>query len=417
MRLRNRFMLIAFGILVFVVATPILVLYARGFQIDWVHHKIVKTGTFVIKTMPSKAMILLNGKPQSSLTPSTIRFVLPGDYDVTVQKDGYQSWTKRLTVLPQFVTWINEDRDFITLFYTTAQEKNQVATNFASLSQDNSELAYVQNSHLFIYNLNNQTSMDLGDISNYRVPFTFTPTLSWTNGANVLNLFNQRSTSLPIDVSQITKIESNGDYMDILAGNQLYSITPQGPVLVDTSVENTFLDGENLWYVTGTDLKSYNLRLGGSDIIASNLPTSTNAKIIRGEGNTFLILDKSLYILGENLQKIYDGVTSAQYDTASHSLLFADSNEILTYDPSMQKSELLLRSISPIVNPVMNFYTGYVFFENENKIKAIELDGRDHRNVYTIADVVDPTARFALSADGSVLTVFSNSQITSYQIR
>ena len=60
MKLRNRFMLVGFGILVFLIATPILVLFSGGYKIDWKNHTIVKTGAFVVKTLPSKADVYIN---------------------------------------------------------------------------------------------------------------------------------------------------------------------------------------------------------------------------------------------------------------------------------------------------------------------------------------------------------------------
>ena len=55
-----------------------------------------------------------------------------------------------------------------------------------------------------------------------------------------------------------------------------------------------------------------------------------------------------------------------------------------------------------------------VFFENENKIKAIELDFRDHRNVYTIAPALEG---FFLAKDGKHLFVFDEAKILEYLIR
>jgi hypothetical protein len=51
---------------------------------------------------------------------------------------------------------------------------------------------------------------------------------------------------------------------------------------------------------------------------------------------------------------------------------------------------------------------------NEGKIKAIELDGRDHRNIYTIADAGES---FVLSKDSKELFVEKDKQIEVLEIR
>ena len=117
MRLKTRFSLIGVGIVLFLIATPLLVLYARGFKFDFNTRQIVKTGALVVKTEPTKADVFLNDKKQADPTPSTIRFLLPGDYTVRVEKSDYQPWTKRFSLRSQLVTWAAADRDTITLFY------------------------------------------------------------------------------------------------------------------------------------------------------------------------------------------------------------------------------------------------------------------------------------------------------------
>jgi len=241
MTLKLRFSLIGIGIVIFLIITPVLVLYARGFTIDWHNKKIVKTGAVVIKTDPAKALVFLNGKLQANLTPRNIRFLSPGDYDIRIEKDNYQPWTKRLTVKSQLVTWVNANREFITLFL---KQPKLIETRPPDLEQKN-----------------------LPEVD---------PT------------------------SQIPQISSNG-------------------------------------------------------------------------------------------------------------------NEIFFSDPvNSSTPDLILRSISPIANVKLNLYTGFIFFQNEGKIKAIELDGRDQRNIFTLVDVGKD---FTVDAKGEKLSVIGETEIKVYQIR
>jgi hypothetical protein len=417
MKLRNRFLLVAFGLLAFVILMPVLVLFTSGYQIDWKNHKIVKTGALVIRTQPTRAEIFLTDKKIDGVTPETIRFLLPGEYNIRVEKDGYQSWTKRLAINPQFATWVNLDRDFLTLFAKQPQQISETAASFTSLSRNGTELAYIQNNQLNIYNVASQTTQNLGDISNLNVPFTFTDNLSWENASQATTYFRNNAANLALDLKTIKQVQTDGNNFALLSSDQLYSIVDKTPVALDRSVSGFYLEGENLWYIQNQFLKQYNFRTRTNSTVFSNLPLSVSSQIIRGEGHTFLILNNSLYALNDTLEKIYDGATYANYDSTAHLLLFADANEILLYNPARKNTDLILRSISQVTHPILNFYTGYVFFGNENKIKAIELDGRDHRNIYTISELKEGGTNFAVTNDGTILTVFNNNKIDNYRIR
>lgn len=416
MKLRNRLLLVLFGVLIFLVATPILVLFTQGYEIDWANHKLVKTGTLVVKTLPTKAIVLVDNIEASGTTPENVRFLLPGAYNVRIEKDGYQSWTKRLTIRPQLATWANEDRDFVTLFLAAPKTIGTIPVKFASQSKNADEIAYIQQGTLHVYNTSNQKIDNLGNIDNFKIPFTFSSNLVWSNAGKLYQYFFKQPAA-PFDPTQIRQTEANGQDIGVLYNDQLYTISNQMPLLIDKGVSGFTLDGENIWYVQGTSLKRYNLRTQVAETVHPSLPQADATQIIRGEGHTFLILNNSLYILNDTLEKIYDGANFARYDLSSHKLLFTNNNEILIYDPQRKNSELVLRSISPIANAVLNDYTGYVFFLNENKIKAIELDGRDHRNIYTILDLTQGDAQFALSGEGDTLTVFNDTAIQTYKIR
>ncbi|MDO8558100.1 MAG: PEGA domain-containing protein [bacterium] len=99
--------------IVFAVTSPALVLFARGYRFDFVKKKFVATGAIFIKSDPEGAIISVNGIKRGYtpgvfgdvLTkPSLISNILPGEYDVRVEKLGYVPWVKKLTVRPRQVT-------------------------------------------------------------------------------------------------------------------------------------------------------------------------------------------------------------------------------------------------------------------------------------------------------------------------
>jgi hypothetical protein len=328
MKLRNRFLLVGFGVIAFLVVTPFIVLYARGFKIDWQNRSFVKTGAMVVRTEPEKAQIYLNDELSTSVTPTNLRFLLPGDYSIRLEKENYQSWTKRLSVRSQIVTWANSDRDFITMFL-----KNPIVENNwtgSSVTVNDNEITFLEN--------NQPTRIDVENGSSDTISSLPTPPVEDT-------------------VQQISDI-----------------------------------------------LTSVNIPV----------PTFTSGEIIRAENQIYLILDQNLYLVNDHLEKIYGPVNFAHWNSQSKQLLYANDNEIYIYIADWKTSDLILRSITPVKNPILNIETGFVFFQNENKIKTIELDGRDHRNIFTLTDALN---NFSLSEDGKSLFVFNDSDIKQYTIR
>jgi hypothetical protein len=329
MRLRNRFLLVGTGVIIFLIVTPILVLYARGFKIDWENRDFVKTGTLVIKTETEKGQIYLNDELYDSTTQANIRFLLPKDYNIRLEKDEYQSWTKRLSVKSQLVTWANLNRDFITLF----------------LKQPILEQSHLGN--------------DIRLIDNH------------------LNfLENNQPTQININNGEVKEIQT----------------LPSPPLTSDPTEEIVAL------------LTSLNIPI----------PQFRSGEIIRIEGQIYLILDQTLYLVNDELEKIYAPVNYAKWDNDERKLIYSNDNEIYIYYADWKNSDLILRSLTPVKNPVINSTTGFIFFQNEGMVKTIEMDDRDHRNIFTLSEGLD---NFVISDDGKKLFVYNGTEIKQYKIR
>jgi len=92
-----------FLVTIFIVATPLTILYAVGYSYDWQKHAIVQTGGIYLKSTPDGAQITVDGKKQGT-TARLISRLTPRSYRVLVSKDGYSSWQKNLEVSPIIVT-------------------------------------------------------------------------------------------------------------------------------------------------------------------------------------------------------------------------------------------------------------------------------------------------------------------------
>ncbi len=78
--------------------------YARGYRFDQTL-KLNPSGLFVANSDPTGAQVFIDGELKTA-TNATIN-LSPGTYDVTIRKEGFLQWTKRLTVEKEIVTQVD----------------------------------------------------------------------------------------------------------------------------------------------------------------------------------------------------------------------------------------------------------------------------------------------------------------------
>src|SRR5438132_375552 len=101
--------LIITTILIFIfisIGTVLAILYARGYRLGQNGKNIIAgTGLVVFTSSPSGARVSINGH-FTTATDNTLNLA-PGEYDITIQKDGYFDWKKHIIVKNEVVTEAN----------------------------------------------------------------------------------------------------------------------------------------------------------------------------------------------------------------------------------------------------------------------------------------------------------------------
>jgi hypothetical protein len=95
----------------------LLITQTQGLVIDWKNLKFVKTGGIYIRSFPTDAEILVNGKPEKRSvsffnTGTLIKDLFPKTYEITVQGKDRVTWKKKLEVFPGMVASANAVRLF-----------------------------------------------------------------------------------------------------------------------------------------------------------------------------------------------------------------------------------------------------------------------------------------------------------------
>lgn len=98
-------LLISVGILLFIlVGTGLVIIYGKGYQINFNHGRpeIAGTGLLVTTSTPDGAQVLINDH-LTTATNNTINLA-PGTYKVTIFKDGFFPWEKNIVVQKEVVS-------------------------------------------------------------------------------------------------------------------------------------------------------------------------------------------------------------------------------------------------------------------------------------------------------------------------
>jgi len=424
-----RYSLIAVGFVFFLIAAPLIVLYVRGVSYDFKTKNFVKTGILAVQSSPSDAEVFLDGKLKLK-KQGDIRFLLPAEYQVSLKKDGYFDWTKRLTIQAGQVTWASPSFGNINLFLKNPPSKN-IADGVTDFYGQNGNFIYLVPGTLTVSSLNNPDSRYI-----YPLPtnidaiaaeddsgknFALTDSLTASDSAPTLLIFN-RDSGKSIDISPMfaamPKIQfgSNGGFYALSQGS-LYSIDLQNKTktALFSGVSDFYFQGGSLYFTqkkgqTETLLASQD-PFSDSQVLLAGLPQFAEANLfVTFEKEVLLLGDGRLYLVNSGARNIADNVSAFSFNPADSVLSVIHSGELDYYDPAAANLDFVTRSSEPLANPRILTGVGNAFYLQGNKLMAIELDARDSQNQYQLyqgADIkkffVDDAGKNVLVLDGGAL--------------
>lgn len=114
------------------------IFWARGFKPNFRNGTIQRTGLIVANSIPTGAQVLIDDR-LTSATNTSIAFLEPKTYKVKIEKDGYTTWQKDITVQADLATEINA------LLFPLAPQISPLTTTGATnptLSPDSGKIIY-----------------------------------------------------------------------------------------------------------------------------------------------------------------------------------------------------------------------------------------------------------------------------------
>lgn len=413
MTLKTRRYLYIFFIILFLIITPLLILYTSGYKFDN-GFQMQKTGMLIIDSKPEGAKIYINEKIQQSfikkifnkkesyiLTPAKIKGLLPGDYTVTIETENHWSWGKKLTIKPGESTFAEDiilfKKDLPTLLISGKFEKVSLSPNEKYIiTQDD-------------------TATNLIDLDTEKVQ-TIAPDSKITKISSTTCLWSPENKNVIVNdkICSIENWESPKSLTDLIGSN----------------IENIQWDIDeenNIYYISNNSIKNFDLRNNSSKTIIDNadiidyLPKDkylyyiaqenyqaflnvwdiNNKEMVRkinlplskykfiNENHKYLnILDTNnnmLHLINpfsqfKPFRETVNNITHSQW-VDKDKLIYANDFEIWVYDIEMNQKTLLTRISNNIQNILWHPSNNYILYSTDKSVNIIELDKREKYNI------------------------------------
>lgn len=407
-----------FFVLLFLASVPVVLLYTAGYKYNFKKWRLERTGVLFLESIPRGAEILLNSKKLRQ-TPARLPALLPGDYQIKIQKLGYLSWQKTLPVLSGQTTFAN------TIFLSKDAENEHVFENKArvlALSPSGKIMLLAGRSISMNERRPNYLELGFYEIGNKKyqpilnLPYSeILPEIKWLDDKMVLVRGTSRAEIFLLIVGETSPV-----YLGSRFGTSIQKVetdvTQSGVLLIQTNrmlwrfntktlqkefVEKYNFDGfaiqGGLIYFMRQDLKG--LYLANRPVTDKQGTAIKNLLELRQANYEFLDSPDGFILLrsGENITLIklspeprvilQTEAREARYFKNGNSLrlLYFTDSEIRIFDVGPEVNQLVTRLGTKIlgVRPLSD--GEHILISSDNKIIMVELDNRAERNVWTLA--------------------------------
>lgn len=422
MNIRIRRIIALIFILAFLIAAPSLLFYTAGYRYNFKKSEVQKTGALIIKTEPHGAGVSLNEQLMSSATPLRLNNILPDEYTVTVQKEDYYPWVKKLLIKPQESTFAEDIILFLRAEPKKIIDQNIVWLNFSPAHKYALYLTDEKNNqNLYVLNLNNSKTKPIP----LATKLDSNLQTIWSNDASnaivadkgwtyiITTYFSPQITDISSRVAKehLTNFkwaENNSNILFAQSDNQIHQINlitnTSEPIFKLAGAESLIdylVTGEEIFIIeklaAKTIITKYPLGLDKQPELNQSIELKNEHFRLAAHYQNLLGLTTddtgSLYLINLSLDKIAfykDGVRGLDLDSANHYLLIETEQELSYID--LTQSELREENITRYSQGLRSAFwhsesENYVFSLHEGKVEIIELDNRDHR--FTISLPID----------------------------
>jgi hypothetical protein len=350
---------------------------------------LVKTGLFYISTDPKGAGIVLNEKDSEQESTAILKNIMPGEYTLRLEKEGYLPWEKKLEVWENETTFVQKAVLFLE---GEAALKNQENFLTFALSQDgkNLALAVKESSWTEIWS-NDTASADKKLL--FRLPNNSFENIElfWTEKDNKNFLLVQKTKG---PAESLVAVDQSGDSQEI---------------------DENFL-GE--WQRDANQFLFFKETLNGVDLIRRDqngleqtlaslpggkyefLPAPPSFVLVRNGGKIFLIddrgVDQPILLKADAFSAVWNPQNQKQ-------LLYVSDFELHIFDADKMTDTLLTRVSTPIIGVAWHSTAADIFYADSQNLYALELDRRGGSYQIFHLTSMNEIKAFASTGDGKTI--------------
>ncbi|QQG52582.1 MAG: PEGA domain-containing protein [Candidatus Falkowbacteria bacterium] len=384
-------------IVIFSIMTILISLYASGykFNLSWplkFNRLLQKTGMLNVATVPKNAYIFLNGKEQTGAvfslfkkdfltTPNKIKNILPGEYALRLEREGYWPYEKKIRIDSGQTTF--------------AEDINLFRSDSPLFLSSNLSAPLINGNGRYIYLKTSGQIINLKDNGLSPIKASDNTGGHWIKngdklfaGGKILDFGNNSIQDLTTIVGAGVNswyYSENDDYIyyaTAYAINRLESGNKTATVLLKGENYLSYEPrGETIFAVVKTgnkiSLKSYSLKTGAK-LEELELPTVGNYSFKQEHANYLCLYDNqnlTLYLidpLSINNTTVIKGIKSWSWIN-SEEIIYHNDWEINTFNIKTGKSFLITR-VSEAINDIIWHHSGrYFIFSTASNLNAADL--------------------------------------------
>lgn len=382
-------------VVAFLIIAPIVILYTQGYRYNFKRGTIQKTGILIVSSSPRRADILLNGELVDRQTPAKLERVLPGDYEITLQREGYHDWTKRLTIFDNATTFAE---DILLFRQSLPQLVTSQSLTAITISPDRSLAALVfDQRNLSLMNMRTGTILptDTGtatgtiehvewSASNHKALVKFATGTTTSYFIIDTGRANSDPTTIPSTFEHY-----HWDMADdtILYGSRDSEIwrydTTSGAQRLATRATSTATFTAKSGVIYTTDSATVYRHATDGTVAAVGPARCSSCEFIQRPGARLILHDPTalqLYSIDPTGQHRPISISASHIDWLSESVaLIANPWELWIYSIDQTEPELITRVSDPIQYAVWHPAGRHIVYASANHVRVIELDDRETR--------------------------------------
>lgn len=432
----------------FAMVAPLLVLYSRGYVLDFRNRGFTSTGGIFIKTSQSGARVFINTEPAAETSfisyGALVTNLVPKRYAIRVEKDGYRPWQKVARVPDREVL---EFRDVFlppasitpTAVFRTPRElptrvaalkgRGEVAVESGRPDQPFSVFAVDLKERLARVNFPNVTRWFWDDVSqNFVIGRMSDGRMRWSrlagspDGPAAEEPFAFRGLPAEFSAESVQPHPSQpGEFYFFASGALFLQGRSSVPVPIAEQIHAYAVTRERIYFLSrnGFFVES-NLNGEESKILGRKglfLRDDEPARIIAAPAGAIAVLDSAgglfLYQPGrdQELQLISGSVRGVDFAANGDRMLYWDEHRFWIYwleDNPRQPFDLarakkqVFYSEALIAAAYLDAIGAHIFFAGEDGIRMAETDDRGGVNAYALVE--EPVTTFVL--DKKELSIF-----------